>query len=361
MQKVYDDLADWLCTTFRAQPGIKGPEFDAILKHLYTPEEAKLAVDMGHFGGKIDALTEKLGLTKDQLLPLIQSMEEKGTMYREPGCEDPLYRPIGMEALGLVETVGWGDITSPFKKKLNELWSEFKPVYVGEGIAAVGKVLKAWCHVEALPEDAVPEENLFEQLKILNGDNPSIAVSNCPCRIMDQHGKEAEKVCDCDIECCFCFGDMARWAVENGWARALTMDECIDILKKVEETGLVHTGIPNLIICNCCKHACINFVAQKLDKEHSYMKNHFFAASDPERCISCNACADRCPVDAIQYEPEAVIDQGKCLGCGSCATGCTEGAIKMNRKSEEEIVTLDAENLKSEGTGLSKVVMNWGH
>ena len=119
-EKIYDDLANWLITTFRAQPGVKSPELMEILRLQYSPEEAKLALDMGPAGGKLDVLAEKVGMAKDRLLPLIKNMEKKGTVYREPNSDDPLYKPIGMEALGIIETVSWGDNSSPFKKKLNE-------------------------------------------------------------------------------------------------------------------------------------------------------------------------------------------------------------------------------------------------
>lgn len=45
-------------------------------------------------------------------------------------------------------------------------------------------------------------------------------------------------------------------------------------------------------------------------------------------CISCGACADTCPVDAISeganhYE----IDAGLCIDCGACKDSCPVDAI----------------------------------
>ena len=45
-------------------------------------------------------------------------------------------------------------------------------------------------------------------------------------------------------------------------------------------------------------------------------------------CISCGACADTCPVDAISegashYE----IDAGLCIDCGACKDTCPVDAI----------------------------------
>ena len=48
-----------------------------------------------------------------------------------------------------------------------------------------------------------------------------------------------------------------------------------------------------------------------------------------DKCISCGACVENCPVVAItdgdgKYE----IDADKCIDCGSCAENCPVDAPK---------------------------------
>ncbi len=44
-------------------------------------------------------------------------------------------------------------------------------------------------------------------------------------------------------------------------------------------------------------------------------------------CISCGACAENCPVEAISAgEGKYVIDPDLCIDCGSCADTCPVGA-----------------------------------
>lgn len=45
-----------------------------------------------------------------------------------------------------------------------------------------------------------------------------------------------------------------------------------------------------------------------------------------EDCISCGACADGCPVEAITEGAPYVIDADTCIDCGACADVCPVGA-----------------------------------
>ena len=47
-----------------------------------------------------------------------------------------------------------------------------------------------------------------------------------------------------------------------------------------------------------------------------------------DECISCGACADGCPVEAIsEGDGKFVIDADKCIDCGTCAGVCPSEAI----------------------------------
>lgn len=51
-----------------------------------------------------------------------------------------------------------------------------------------------------------------------------------------------------------------------------------------------------------------------------------------DKCIGCNACARKCPVECISgkvKEPH-IIDQSKCIKCAECYSACIFGSIKRN-------------------------------
>lgn len=48
-----------------------------------------------------------------------------------------------------------------------------------------------------------------------------------------------------------------------------------------------------------------------------------------DECISCGACAEGCPVNAIAAgDTKYVIDAETCIDCGACEGACPVGAAQ---------------------------------
>lgn len=339
-EDVYEKLVKWLVTTFRALPEIDSPEFREVVYLMYTPEEASLALEIGPKGGKLDELATKTKRTREDLKAALEIMGKKGTMYIQPETENPTYRPLGVEAPGIFETVGWLGPNAPLKNELIDRLTKFRTIYVDEGIARLGSHCMAWCAVGALPADALPQENLFEFLKRVD----YIAVSDCTCRQMEKHATHG-KTCGCIVECCMSLGEMARWAVEQGMGRHITREEALEILKKCEAHGQVHMGPPGPSLCSCCKHGCINLYAQERGFDHAFQRNHFYSVTDGKTCKACGTCVQYCPVKARTMEGnKVIIHHNRCIGCGACVMVCKAQAARMLRRPAEEIKEIDREN-----------------
>jgi Na+-translocating ferredoxin:NAD+ oxidoreductase RNF subunit RnfB len=91
--------------------------------------------------------------------------------------------------------------------------------------------------------------------------------------------------------------------------------------------------------CNCCSCCCGIFHGQKLSGvAEGPQRSNYRAVIDPEKCISCGVCQERCPVDAIADDEndKSKVARAECIGCGVCVIGCASDAIEMVPVSAEE-------------------------
>lgn len=53
-------------------------------------------------------------------------------------------------------------------------------------------------------------------------------------------------------------------------------------------------------------------------------------------CVSCGACIELCPLQAIQTPNGcfAVVDENRCVGCGKCSRICPTGCITILDNTE---------------------------
>jgi len=305
----------------------KTPAFLKLLQIQFTPDEAKLALQVRLSGGTLAQLSEKTGMDKTKLKQRLHAMADKGTILYDPGEEDPVYKAVGMSAGGLTETGLWGNIRFNYTVELGKTLHQVLKEFAEEGLGKLGfPYTPVWAPVGALPGDALPSENLAEALR----DAGHWSVSPCPCRL-SQWLVNPDKPCDHMLEACLHTGALSRWAVKHGMARQLTYDETIELLRKCNEDGLVHTI--NLLgqICNCCANCCGIFRTYKMGAP-TFIPSPFISEVDGGRCNACGICADRCPVEAIKVNESADVDINLCIGCGVCVPTCDVGAVSLVRR-----------------------------
>jgi NAD-dependent dihydropyrimidine dehydrogenase PreA subunit len=65
--------------------------------------------------------------------------------------------------------------------------------------------------------------------------------------------------------------------------------------------------------------------------------SNFVAAADPETCIGCGDCLDRCQMEALELEGEiAGVIEEYCIGYGNCISVCTSESLSLVRCEEAE-------------------------
>jgi uncharacterized Fe-S center protein len=74
-----------------------------------------------------------------------------------------------------------------------------------------------------------------------------------------------------------------------------------------------------------------------------------FVTRDPELCTLCLQCLHVCPLEAISEtdDGELVVDDEKCWRCGRCERVCPEGAIRLDKRSDEEFHVALAEGAQA--------------
>ncbi len=304
-------------------------KFIEILKLLFPPGEVELALLLDFKLKKVENIVQEIDIPLDEAVAKLEDMADKGAILGKKIGGTRAYALLpnypGLFEYPLMRS---GDPEN--QTKLGHLWHAY---YMEAMAAELGSANPPWMRV--LPaEEAIDSEIEilpYEAASQMMAKAKKIAVGNCPCRI-------SEGKCDKPLETCLSFDGAAEFLAERGIARAITLDEAIDILKKTEEAGLVHTGSNNqenlLFICNCCVCCCHML---RLITEHNFpdgvAKSSYIACLEDDLCTGCEICVERCPVGAIACDHDiAELSKDKCIGCGLCVSQCPTDAVTLTKR-----------------------------
>ncbi|MGP3667992.1 MAG: ATP-binding protein [Candidatus Bathyarchaeota archaeon] len=309
-----------------------------ILKVLFDEEEAKIAIHMPFVRFTAEMLAEKTGKKLDYVKKVLDEMAKKGTVWKGKKNGE-IYYHLFPVIVGFAEMPFLpGPEKDPRQKKLAPLWQRYRK----EGfLDELGNRKKAI--LRALPERGTISEKSevlpYEDAVKLVKERDYHAVGYCPCRIM---AKMTGEGCRHSLENCLHFGSLAEYMVEHGYARKISADEAVEILKKANREGLVHTTErsrgPISTICNCCNDCCAFFRAiYETGYPNAIAYSSYYAEVDTSKCIACGICMLRCPMKAVKVKVNktpANVNVERCLGCGVCVPTCPMEAIKLVKRDK---------------------------
>jgi ferredoxin len=179
------------------------------------------------------------------------------------------------------------------------------------------------------------------------------AIGVCYCRHkMDHVGRG----CDAPREICMTFNTAAGSLIRHGHARAVDLEECLDLLDTAYEHNLVQFG-ENVrqgvnFICNCCGCCCEAMIAaRRFALFNPVHTSPFLPEIDDDACNGCGRCVNHCPVEAMSlvsandpHQPKgktARLSTDLCLGCGVCVRACREEAITLIPRPTRVIPPMD--------------------
>lgn len=328
---IYEQLRQRLATNPVGAPPSEA--FDDILRILFTPDEATLALSLTFLPQPVDRIADKTGLSMETVRGTCETMADKGVIFSREKKGDMGYCLLPAIP-GLFEFPFMGGGGTPMHERLGTLWETYHMESQGMEFASSPTPL-----MRVLPvEESVTghgEVLPYEVITRMMEKNHTFALAECACRV-----SRGEEACDKPTDVCLLFDGMARFLIDRKHAREITREEAHATLLRAEEAGLVHTTNNSQdrlnLICNCCGCCCTILTCRtKLDAPHPFSTSQWFARVDETECTGCGICADeRCMLDAIDTTGDtASIDEEKCIGCGLCVSSCPAEAIAMEKRA----------------------------
>jgi formate hydrogenlyase subunit 6/NADH:ubiquinone oxidoreductase subunit I len=308
----------------------KAKSINEILKILFTPQEAAVAVQMSYKMKTPAAIAQKTGISESETLRHLEAMAKKGVIAARVKNGEKNYSLVPLIP-GVFEFPFMKGGGTPMHERLGKLWEEYHHEALGASFAGNPTPLM---RVVAVDKSITARDRVhpYEEVKNFINNASFIAVTNCACRV-------SVAACDKPKEVCLIFDSAAQYLVEYGFARQISKEEGLKVLDMAEEAGLVHTSNNSAdranLICNCCPCCCTVLRGKtQLKHPHAFEPSRFEAFVNADECTGCGICVDeRCPMKAIDMVDDvAVVNAAECIGCGLCVTGCPTDAIVLEER-----------------------------
>jgi electron transport complex protein RnfB len=309
-----------------------------ILRQLFTPEEAELALELSAFPEPAATIHRRLKsrVSLAELTQALDQMAAKGVLLRIPAKDGYRYSKM-IFAIGMYE------------RQLNRLTPKFERdsrQYMDEAFRhAFHRKKTTQMRVVPVNKSIPVERNVatYEDIRAyVQASSGPFAKMTCICR----HGKDllGEKCKQTSLrENCLTISAAATWMVDYGLARFISREEMLALLEQADQEGLVlqpeNTQAP-LFVCCCCGCCCgVLTSAKRFPSPADYFSSSFRARVDAETCQSCGTCEARCQMEAIHtgQDGKSEVDASRCIGCALCVTTCPSEAMHLEQKEAAKV------------------------
>lgn len=327
--------------------------FHAMLRQLYSTEEAELIVAMPFGLSTLGRIARISGRSEDKIKPILERLCDKGLVVDLDLGGKYRYMPapfvIGIFEFTMMRTNLADDDLGEYARLFTDYMEEgaFYSANFKDGQQV--SIARSLPHTEHLGDHV--EILDYERVDRIIDEADFFSVSNCSCRHKKLHA--GKKTCKVPLETCTSFGRAAEYLVRHDMGREISRSEMHDIAQRSKELQLVFS-VDNVrnqpsFICHCC--GCCCGILDGINK-HGYANTIVSSTLVPkvvmEDCNGCQKCARACHISAITLIPEAkkttrkrmfmpVIDEDLCIGCGVCSLVCDPAAINMETREQKVI------------------------
>lgn len=324
-----------------------------ILKHFFTPEEAKIALCLGPLPESVNRIYRRIKkagiqMEKEELEAKLDQMVKKGSILGGALLEGSTNKKRYSNAPLVI-----GMYEFQVNRVSKDLTMDMEN-YIKEAFHKELHNPKIPSQMRTIPVETSIQPNLnigtYDDIKQLieNTEGP-FAIMNCVCRQgQDLLGKRCQTT---DLrEACLTISSSAKHCVNLGFARFIPKAEALKLLASFQQEGLIlqpeNTQRPEFV-CACCGCCCGILKSMNcFDKPAEVVTSNYCAIVNIDLCSGCQECEDFCQMAAISFPNDiAQINLNRCIGCGLCASACQLSAIKLKRKEKEAIPPKNRDSL----------------
>ena len=330
MTDVFQQLAHHLDQLPAGFPPTESGVERRILKKLFSAEEAEIALGLTMMPEPAPSIAARLGRDVTNLAAILEDMSRKGLIYRSSKGGEQHFMAAQF-VIGIWE-YHLNDLDEGLIRDVNEylptLMKKNWTAQETKQLRVVPVTHSVSAEIRTMPYE-VAEDIIRSQSKIV--------VSPCICR---REHEMVGKGCGKPMEVCLSFGGGAYYYEENGLGRSISQEEALETLRIGMEAGLVlqpgNAQKPTNICmcCGCCCQVLKNL--KSLDSPAKVVHTNYYAEVIEDDCIGCEACVERCQMDAIAVDETARVDPDRCIGCGLCVPECPNEALVMRQKATDD-------------------------
>lgn len=310
-----------------------------ILKELFTPEEAEIALELSMLpepASKIFPRLKGLFDNAEMLEIKLDDMFAKGLILGgkilSQDANKKLYSNsqyiVGIHEMQF-DRVNKALIDNTIDYVSNYFYKEFSK----DGVPVQMRTIPIQRSI--IQDNYV--ENYDDIKNLILNTKGQIVMINCVCKQgMDAADTPCQKT---ELrETCMILNTFADSLIDASKGRVVTKEEAISLVQIFEEIGLVAQPENNKdpeFLCFCCGCCCgvLSMIKKFPAPAHHYLSN-YYALVNTDLCTGCEVCIDRCQMDAVTMQDnKAVINYDRCIGCGLCTVTCPTEALTLIRKN----------------------------